>query len=291
MKTAEEVLDGIDLGGTTALVTGASAGIGAETVRALAAHGAHVVAAARDTAKAEAALAGMPGAIEIGTLDLASLASVRSFAAWFTEKHDRLQLLVNNAGIMATPFDHTADGFELQFGTNHLGHFLLTTLLLPVLRASAPARIVNLTSAGHRASDVVFDDVNFEHRPYNKWDAYGQSKTANILFTVELERRLADDGVHAYAVHPGMVATELGRHMRREDVEELQQRAGNALPEIQPVSVGAATSVWAATAPELQGRGGVYLADCAISDDHTDYALDPTNARRLWALSEELVTR
>ena len=289
MKTTREVLEGVDLSGRVALVTGASAGLGAETARALAAHGAQVIGAVRDVEKAKEKLAGAD--VELMPLDLASLASVREFAAAFTATHPALHLLINNAGVMATPFEHTADGFELQFGTNHLGHFLLTTLLMPLLVASAPARVVNLTSAGHFASDVVFDDINYEHRDYDKWTAYGQSKTANILFTRELERLFAAEGVHAYAVHPGMVATELGRFMQADDMKTLSDRAssqGRTLPPMQQVDTGASTTVWAATAPELDENGGAYLVDCAVSAEHADYAFDDANAQRLWTLSYEL---
>jgi NAD(P)-dependent dehydrogenase (short-subunit alcohol dehydrogenase family) len=195
---------------------------------------------------------------------------------------------------MATPLGRTADGFELQLGTNHLGHFVLTNLLESALLASAPSgRVVNLSSAGHKASDIIWDDPNFEHTPYDPWIAYGQSKTANILFTVELERRLGDCGVHAYAVHPGMVATELGRYMTPETVAALRARAAQSpsgrLPARRTVETGAATTVWAATAPELAGAGGSYLADCARSDDVAPWALDRDAARRLWELSERLV--
>ena len=189
-----------------------------ETARALAAAGAHVVLAARNAERTEAAARSIrervPGAVlEVGSLDLTSLDNVRAFATWYLDRHDELQLLINNAGVMYTPFEHTADGFEMQFGTNHIGHFLLTCLLVPALLAGAPSRVVNLSSGGHMGSDIVWDDPNFERRDYDKFAAYGQSKTANILFSVELDRRLADRGVHSYAVHPGMIATELGRYM------------------------------------------------------------------------------
>ena len=224
--TTDEVIDGVDLTGKIAVVTGASAGIGVETARALAAAGARVVLAARNAERTEAAAESIrervPGAdLEVGTLDLTSLDNVRAFAAWYLDRHDELQLLVNNAGVMFTPFEHTADGFEMQFGTNHVGHFLLTCLLVPALLAGAPSRVVNLSSGGHMGSDIVWDDPNFERRDYDKFAAYGQSKTANILFSVELDRRLADRGVHAYAVHPGMIATELGRYMTRDDMAAL----------------------------------------------------------------------
>jgi NAD(P)-dependent dehydrogenase (short-subunit alcohol dehydrogenase family) len=274
--TADEVVDGVDLTGTVAVVTGASSGIGAETARVLADAGATVVPGTRDAG-----------------LDLASLAAVEAFAGSVLDAHDRIGLLINNAGIMAAPFGRTAEGFEGQFGTNHLGHFLLTGLLAPALVAGAPGRVVNLSSAGHRITDIHWDDPNYETRPYDKWEAYGQSKTANILFTVALERRLGPVGVHAYAVHPGMIATNLGRHLDRSDLAALNDRAkrspGGGLPGYKSIPAGAATTVYAATSPDLEGSGGVYLADCAVTDDHAPWALDPASADRLWELSERLV--
>ncbi len=296
--TTDDVLDGVDLGGTSAVVTGASAGIGVETARALAAAGAHVVLAARNADRTRGAADSIrervPGAeLEVGMLDLTSLDSVRAFAAWYLDAHDELQLLINNAGVMYTPFDHTAEGFELQFGTNHVGHFLLACLLVPALLAGAPSRVVNLSSGGHVGSDIVWDDPNFERHDYDKFAAYGQSKTANILFSVELDRRLADRGVHAYAVHPGMIATELGRYMTRDDMAALMERAkqspSGGMPARKTVEQGAATTVWAATAAELDNRGGTYLADCHVTDEHAPWARDPEGAARLWALSEKLV--
>jgi NAD(P)-dependent dehydrogenase (short-subunit alcohol dehydrogenase family) len=295
--TTDEVMAGIDLHGSTAVVTGASTGLGLETARALAAAGAHVVLAARDTNKGAAALAtirnGVPNAsVEPAVVDLGSLASVRAFADDLRQRITSVDILVNNAGVMYTPFERTSDGFEMQFGTNHVGHFLLTNLLVPALLAGSSARVVNLSSGGHRSSDIIWDDPNYEHRPYDKFEAYGQSKTANILFTVELDRRLSSRGVRAYAVHPGMIATELGRHMTRDDMKELRARAssapGGGLPPLKSIPAGAATSVWAATAPELAGIGGVYLADCHVAEA-SDYAVDPAGAARLWALSEDLV--
>jgi NAD(P)-dependent dehydrogenase (short-subunit alcohol dehydrogenase family) len=287
--TTDDVLRGVDLTGRTAVVTGASAGLGLETARALASAGAHVVLAVRDRARGAAAAVRIGGATEVATVDLASLASVRAFADWFGTGHDSLELLVNNAGVMATPLLRTADGFELQFGTNHLGHFLLTLLLVPALRAGAPARVVTVSSAGHRASDVDFDDPNYERRPYDKWEAYGQAKTANILFAVELDRRLAPFGVRAFSLHPGMITTELGRHLSRDDYAELGRRAAGRLPARKTVAQGAATTVWAATAPGLDDHGGAYLEDCAVSDAHAPWARDPVRAARLWRLSERLV--
>jgi NAD(P)-dependent dehydrogenase (short-subunit alcohol dehydrogenase family) len=299
--TTDEVLEGVDLAGRLALVTGASGGLGAETARALASKGAHVLLTARNLTKAEAvaeAIRGSTGAeVEVEALELDALASVRAFAERFLAQHDALHILVNNAGVMACPESKTQDGFELQFGTNHLGHFLLTGLLAPALLRGAPARVVSVSSRGHQQSPVRFHDLAFENEPYDKWVAYGQSKTANVLFAVELERRLGGRGVHANAVHPGVIATDLSRHMDREDFERIRQRSGGSL-RLKTVEAGAATSVYAATAPELEGRGGRYLEDCHVAgvDDDPDaregvrsYAVDPEAARRLWTLSEELV--
>jgi len=303
--TTDEVLDGIDLTGVQALVTGGSSGLGAETARALASKGAAVVITARDLPKGEQVAKGIREstgneAIEVEELELGSLASIRAFADRFLANHDALQILINNAGVMACPFDETRDGFELQFGTNHLGHFLMTGLIAPALLKGAPARVVSLSSRGHQMSPVVFDDIQFERRPYDKWEAYGQSKTANILFAVELERRLGSRGVHANALHPGVIMTELSRHMDQSDFEDLQKRAQErgAPMTLKPVEAGAATSVFAATAPELEGRGGLYLEDCHVADVNDSekapdgvrsYALDPDAAKRLWSVSEEMV--
>lgn len=301
--TTDEVLEGIDLSGKLVLITGGASGIGAETARALAAHGARVVIAARDAAAGEAVAAGIRLStgnpqVEVMTLDLASLASVRAFAAEFLSRHPKLDLLINNAGIMACPQGKTADGFELQFGTNHLGHFLLTGLLAPALLAAAPARVVNLSSRGHHYSPVVFEDIGFEQRDYEKWSAYGQSKTANVLHAVELERRLGPRGVHAFAVHPGGIMTNLARHLGEEDLNMLRARVEAGQITLKTVEAGAATSCFAATAPELEGRGGLYLYDCHISEVNAGtesvegvrpYALDPQAAERLWELSEQLV--
>jgi NAD(P)-dependent dehydrogenase (short-subunit alcohol dehydrogenase family) len=298
--TTEDVLDGIDLTGKAVLVTGASGGIGAETARALAAAGASVTLAARNVPKTEAVAAEIRASTGNSAVDVLELVldqpdGVRKAAKAYLAGHDKLHLLLNNAGVMACPLERTAEGWEMQFATNHIGHFLFTCLLAPILRAAAPARIVNVSSAGHRFSGIVFDDIHYENRPYDKWEAYGQSKTANVLFSVELDRRLGADGVHAYAIHPGMIMTELARHMSQDDLKELGRRrpAGVKL-EFKSIPAGAATSAYAATAPELEGRGGLYLEDCHVAGQKTpdsntgvsDYALDPEAARRLWTVSE-----
>jgi NAD(P)-dependent dehydrogenase (short-subunit alcohol dehydrogenase family) len=288
--TTDEVLDGVDLHGRLAVVTGASSGLGAETARALAAAGARVVMAVRNVS----AVGDGDAEAEVRELDLASLASVRAFTDGFLASHDRLDVLVNNAGVMATPLRRTAEGFESQFGTNHVGHFLLTNRLRPALDAAGAARVVNLSSAGHRMSDIQWDDPNYERRPYDKWEAYGQSKTANVLFTVALERRLAPRGGHAYAVHPGMIATNLARDVTKADFDDLIARRTpgpgetGGMPALKSIAAGAATSVWAATAPELDAHGGAYLEDCRVSAA-MPYASDPEAAERLWTLTEQLV--
>ena len=302
-STAEEVISGIDLSGKTAVVTGGSAGLGVETGRVLAAAGAEVVMVGRDNAKLSAVVdelrRQLPAArIEKELMDLADLASIREAANRILQRWPRLHLLINNAGVMACPEERTRDGFELQFGTNHLGHFLFTCLLVPALRAAAPARIVNLSSGGHKISGVDFDDPNFERREYDKWIAYGQSKTANSLFSVALNERLVQHGVSAYAVHPGVIVTELGRYLQPADLEAIFSRTGRTRPDPKSVPQGAATSVWAATATELEGRGGLYLEDCHIaapassessSSGVVAHAQDAAAAQQLWELSERLL--
>lgn len=305
--TTADVLAGVDLTGTQALVTGGTTGIGRETARALLAAGASVTITARSDDKGETAVArlrdAVPGAdVSAGIVELGSLASVRAFTDHFGATHDRLDLLIANAGVMAMPYGHTEDGFEMHLGTNHLGHFVLVGRLLPLLLASAPSRVVVLSSGGHLASDIRWDDPQWDRTEFSKMEAYGQSKTANILHAVELERRYGPLGVHAYAVHPGMVRTELGRHFTKADVEDLMARAqraaearggdgaeaggGGGLPPAVEVEVGAATSVWAAVRAS-DADGGRYCADCAVADA-APYATDPDAARRLWTLSEQL---
>ena len=302
--TAAEVAEGIDLTGKVAIVTGASGGIGAETARVLAERGAHVTITARDAAKGRKVCEEIRGAVGEDRVDVMELRldvaeSVRSFARDFRARHPALHILVGNAGVMACPLTRTAEGHELQFATNHLGHFLLASLLAPALLAGAPARVVSLSSRGHRFSPVVFDDIHFERRPYDKWAAYGQSKTANVLFAVALDRRLGAAGVHANALHPGTIMTDLSRHMTADDLHDLQSRMpGGKGFQFKSIEAGAATSVWAATAPELEGKGGLYLEDCHLSrprrgnDDEEGYeahAVDPDAAERLWHVSEEMV--
>jgi NAD(P)-dependent dehydrogenase (short-subunit alcohol dehydrogenase family) len=301
--TTDEVIAGVDLRGKLALVTGGSGGLGAETARALASKGARVVITARDASKGEGvarAIRASTGsdAVEVEELELASLASIRAFAERFLARHGALEILVNNAGVMACPFARTTEGFEMQFGTNHLGHFLMTALIAPALLRGAPARVVSVSSRGHQMSPVVFEDIHFERRPYDKWAAYGQSKTANVLFAVELERRLGPHGVHANALHPGVIVTELARHLVPEDLEFLRKRAPGGKMRAKSMEAGAATAVYGATAPELEGRGGLYLEDCgiaAVNDEETatngvrSFALDPEAAMQLWSVSEEMV--
>jgi NAD(P)-dependent dehydrogenase (short-subunit alcohol dehydrogenase family) len=300
-STTDEVLDGIDLGGTVALVTGASTGLGEETTRALAAHGAQVTMAVRDRERGDAAAerirAAVPEAeLDVMVLDLASLADIRRFAAEYLAGHDRLDLLVNNAGVMACPQATTVDGFELQIGTNHVGHFLLTQLLLPLLREGS--RVVALSSAGHRFSDVDLDDPNFERTDYDPWAAYGRAKTANALFAVELDRRLRDRGAHAYSVHPGGIVTELGRHLTAETLAVITDVPSDQQIEWKTVPQGAATTVYAATAVELDAHGGAYLEDCGVAMSNPDpdsrggikpYAVDPARAAALWDRTEEWI--
>ena len=313
-STTDEVLSGVNLSGKRVLVTGVSAGLGVETARALAAHGAHVVGAARDLAKAERATAPVRadvangGGFELLELDLASLASVRAGADTLMAKAEPFDLIIANAGVMASPFGHTADGFETQFGTNHLGHFVFVNRIALLLRPGG--RLVNLSSSGHRFADVDLDDPNFEHTPYEPFVAYGRSKTANILFAVEFDRRHKEKGIRATAVHPGGIATELGRHAYAEPgalqrrVDELnaeQAKAGDPAFTLKSVPQGAATSVWAGVVALAEAVGGRFCEDCHVAELLTDpaasllsegvrpYALDPERAKALWAKSEAMV--
>lgn len=300
-----EVLAGIDLTGRAAIVTGGYSGLGLETVRALAAAGASVTVPARDTAKADAALAGMPGNIHIAPMDLADLASVRRFALDFASDHSALDLLINNAGVMACPEMRVGPGWEMQFGTNHMGHFALTGILLPLLQRTESARVVALSSTGHKLSDIRWDDPNWTDGNYDKWKAYGQSKTANALFALGLNARLAKTGGMAFAVHPGGIFTPLQRHLPTEEMialgwlNEQGEISDGARAMFKSPTQGCTTTLWAATSPLLEGRGGVYCEDCniaAVSGAETvryrfvePHAVNQDSAERLWSLSEDLL--
>ncbi len=299
--TAVEIVEGVDLTGKTCVITGATSGLGRESARALALTGALVVMTGRTQEALDDAESWVRSEVDgalTGTviLDLASLASVRSAAQEVAAIAPQIHVLMNNAGVMFTPFSRTADGFEVQLGTNHLGHFELTRLLIPQLVAAGGARIVILSSGGHVMGDVDYADPNWEHREYDKFVAYGASKTANLLHMVELDRRLRDHGVRAFSVNPGAVATDLARHMSREDFSSLRKyAAASTAAKGEPTDgyldftmpdQGAATQVWAAVGAELEGRGSAYLEECRVSDDVQPYAVDPERAQRFWELSE-----
>lgn len=310
-STTDDVLAGVDLSGKRVLVTGVSAGLGVETARVLAAHGADVVGAARDLAKAEGATAVVReaaaksgGSLELIELDLASLASVRAAADALVKDGRGFDLVIANAGVMATPLGKTVDGFETQFGTNHLGHFTFINRIASLLKAGA--RVVSLASSGHRFSDVNLEDPNFETTEYTPFGAYGRSKTANILFAVEFDRRHKDRGVRAVAVHPGGIQTELARHLDPsfiqgmiENLNAQAKAAGGDAFEWKTIPQGAATSVWAGVVAPVEAVGGLYCEDCHVAelvDDASQvragvrsYALDAKNAQALWALSEKMV--
>ena len=310
-STTDDVLAGVDLSGKRVLVTGVSAGLGVETARVLAAHGADVVGAARDLAKAEGATAVVReaaaksgGSLELIALDLASLASVRAAADALVKDGRSFDLIIANAGVMATPLGKTVDGFETQFGTNHLGHFTFINRIASLLKAGA--RVVSLASSGHRFSDVNLEDPNFETTEYTPFGAYGRSKTANILFAVEFDRRHKDRGVRAVAVHPGGIQTELARHLDPsfiqgmiENLNAQAKAAGGDAFEWKTIPQGAATSVWAGVVAPVETVGGLYCEDCHVAelvDDASQvragvrsYALDAKNAQALWALSEKMV--
>jgi len=310
-STTDDVLSGRDLSRKRVLVTGVSAGLGVETARALVAHGAHVVGAARDLAKAERATAEVraqaaEGAgLELVELDLASLGSVRACAEALLDDGRPFDAVIANAGVMRTPFGHTADGFETQFGTNHLGHFVLVNRIASLIVPGG--RLVNVSSSGHRYSDVDLADPNFERAPYDPTVAYGRSKTANILFAVEFDRRHRAHGVRATALHPGGILTELDRHLQPGELEatveriNAQLRAEGRPPfQFKTIPQGAATSVWAAFVAAAEEVGGRYCEDCQVSQvteglispvspGVRPYALDPEHAKALWARSEEMV--
>ena len=313
-STTDDVLSGVNLKGKGILVTGVSAGIGVETARALAAHGARVVGAARDLVKAQAATAQVQkdaaangGSFELVALDLADLKSVRACAEGLIAKGEPFDVVIANAGVMATPFGHTADGFETQFGTNHLGHFVLINRITSLIRTGG--RLVNVSSAGHRIANVDLEDPNFERTPYDPMIAYGRSKTANILFAVAFDQRHRSRGIRAAAVHPGAIQTELGRFMEPAQLVGMIDRINQQLSaegkgpfQWKTIPQGAATSVWAGVVAPADEIGGRYCANCqvgriapgeavitAAGEGVREYALDPHNAAALWKKSEELV--
>ncbi|CAN5204719.1 SDR family NAD(P)-dependent oxidoreductase [soil metagenome] len=300
---ARDVVGNIDLSAKTAIVTGATSGLGIETARALAAGGCTVVLAVRDTARGEVVavdIRAYTGNVRVSVLplDLTDLASVRAFAPAFGADR-RLDILVNNAAIMANPLTYTADGYESQFATNHLGHFLLTVSLLPNLLQQG-GRVVAVSSIGHARSDIHFEDIHYRARDYDPWGAYGQSKTANSLFAVELTRRYAGQGLTANAVMPGGIMTGLQKHMSQDEIRARGWVDENGVqnPRFKTVEQGAATSVWAAVGPELDGIGGLYLEDCQAAEPwraeapyagYMPHAVSPETAERLWGVSEEMV--
>jgi len=313
-STTEDVLAGVDLKGKRVLVTGVSAGLGIETARGLVAHGADVVGAARDLEKAKRATTEVSKAakesgagFELIELDLASLKSVRAAADKLLADGRLFDVIIANAGVMATPLGKTVDGFETQFGTNHLGHFVFVNRIAKLIKEGG--RLVNLSSSGHRFSNVDLNDPNFETTSYEPFLGYGRSKTANILFAVEFDRRHRDRGVRAIAVHPGGIMTELARHMPDgaieawvQQVQEQRAAVGEPPFEFKSIPQGAATSVWAGVVASADEVGGKYCEDCqigeliaadspvsAISKGVRGYALDPENAKALWRKSEEMV--
>jgi NAD(P)-dependent dehydrogenase (short-subunit alcohol dehydrogenase family) len=301
--TADEVLEGVNLSGKRVLVTGVSAGLGVETARSLVAYGATVIGTARDLNKAQKALAEAGNTkVDLVEADLASLSSVRKAASDLLARAKPFDVIIANAGVMACPQGKTQDGFETQFGTNHLGHFVFINRLLPLLKQGA--RIVNLSSAGHQISDVDLEDPNFERTPYQAFTAYGRSKTANILYAVALDNRLKGRGVRATAIHPGGIQTELGRHLTPELIEQMMARINKGATGQAPafrfktVPQGSATSVWSGCVASADAVGGHYCEDChvcAVNDDTTSrvgvrsYALDLNRANALWRKSEEMV--
>ena len=293
--TATEVLAGRDLTGKIAIVTGGYSGVGLETTRALAEAGSIVIVPARTQEKARTALVGIPR-VEIDSLELIDPASIDAFTNRFLSSERSLDILINNAGIMAPPLQRDARGYESQFATNHLGHFQLTARLWPALKRAGKARVVSVSSRGIRFGGVDFNDLNFERREYDKWKAYGQSKTANSLFAVALDKRGEAQGIRAFSVHPGGIYTDLLRYLPAEELAALEGSSGT----LKTTEQGAATSVWCATSPQLEGKGGVYCLDCDIAELISDYdgheeltgvlprAIDPKLAEQLWKLSEKM---
>ncbi|TDW93123.1 NAD(P)-dependent dehydrogenase (short-subunit alcohol dehydrogenase family) [Kribbella pratensis] len=293
-STADDVLAGIDLTGKLAIVTGGYSGLGLETTKALAKAGAHVVVPAR---RPDAAREVLGELAEVDELDLGSLESVEAFADRFLASGRSVDIVIDNAAIMASPETRVGPGWEAQFATNHLGHFALVNRLWPAIAAGGGARVVSVSSTGHRRSDIRWDDLEFR-LGYDKWEAYGQAKTANVLFAVQLDALGKDFGVRAFALHPGGILTPLQRHLEKQEMVDYGwiDEDGNPLnPAFKSPEQGAATQVWAATSPQLDGIGGVFLEDCEVAEVSTDdapgvrpYAIDPASAERLWTVSAQL---
>ncbi|WP_136658221.1 oxidoreductase [Nitratireductor sp. XY-223] len=308
-STGSEVLSGIDLTGKTVIVTGGYSGIGLEAARCLARNGASVIVPVRSPDKAKENLADMQGDVKTAPMDLADLASIRKFADSILEFSPRLDLLINNAGIMACPEARVGPGWESQFGVNHMGHFALTTALLDLLKKTSGARVVALSSTAHKLTDMRWDDIQYDRTDYDKWQAYGQAKTANALFANGLSRRLADSGGLAFSVHPGGIFTPLQRHLPQEEMialgwlDESGEPSEPAKQGFKNPEQGASTTLWAATSTKLEGKPGVYCEDCdiaAITDPDSPYArymgVDPhacsdESAERLWEISEKLLAK
>jgi NAD(P)-dependent dehydrogenase (short-subunit alcohol dehydrogenase family) len=304
-STTLDVIRGIDLTGKLAIVTGGYAGLGLEAARTMAAAGARVIVPARDVARARRSISDIGGGIEVRPMDLTDPVSINAFAHGIVQSGLSLHILINSAGIMADPhLVRDARGHELQFSTNHLGHFQLTLRLWPALLRAHGARVVSVSSLGHRFSDIVWDDINFDRRPYDAWSAYGQSKTANVLFAVELDRRGRSQGIRAFSLHPGGIVTGLSKHLPAEWLKEMGHLDANGEPVIDPerdmksVPQGAATQVWCAVSPLLDHKGGVFCANSDIAplfEDHETlaygvmpFAVDQASAKRLWAVSETM---
>ncbi len=304
-SVAADVMDGVDLGGKTAVVTGGYSGLGLETVRALVVAGASVTVPARRPEAAQDALAEFGDVVQVAKLDLSDLASVRHFATDYAAQGTALDILINNAGIMACPETRVGNNWEVQFATNHLGHFVMTKGLMPALMKAAAPRVVSLSSVAHKRSGILWDDPHFHSTPYEKWVAYGQAKTANALFALGLHQLYAGDGLLAFSVHPGGIMTPLQRHLPNEEMIALgwTDASGNlseaAQKMFKSVAGGAATSLWCATSALLDGHGGVYCEDCDVADIQTDesprfmhvapWAVDEEDAARLWDMTEQML--
>jgi NAD(P)-dependent dehydrogenase (short-subunit alcohol dehydrogenase family) len=299
-STAREVVDGVDLSGKCVLVTGGYSGIGTETVRAMAGAGAEVIVGARRPEQATEVLAEMEGSISVVALDLSKPASIDAFGEEVRANWNSLDILINNAAIMASPLARDARGYEMQFATNHLGHFQLTARLWPLLKAAGAARVVCLSSIGHRLNGLDMEDLNWETREYEKWPAYGQAKSANALFALHLDTLGEPHGIRAFAVHPGGIATPLQRHLTMEEQRAMgwYDAEGNVHEAFKSTEEGASTSVWCAVSPLLEGKGGVYCENCnigAMADENTPvgsgvypHIRDEGLAKTLWQKSQEL---